>query len=415
MKRQRFISVFLSVLFLAALLTGTLTGCRTKPNTVQDEKTKISLWFYWDQVSSRKELKRLVEDFNQSQNRIEVEAQYVPDEDFKKRLALSMADDTMPDLALVNSADFRYFHAMRPFVELTEIVDDADGYLPQVAECCTVDDKLYGLPVRFHCPVLYCNVELLQQYDVAVPKTWDELCQAAEKMTDSGHYGFAVPAIDSEDSVYNFLPLLWSCGGDVDRLDSEESFRAFHILRRLEESGAMSRQAINLTSGDLVAQFVEGNIAMMVNSSSMVHSIQELSPRMKFEVESLPVYEENEESVSVIGGEVFGVTQGEHQVEAMEFLEYISNGERMEQYIGDAGFMVPRQDVWGQNFTNDVKKEKVLEIAQHSRTREFSVEWPLISDVLTEAIEAEIIGEKDEREILEEAAAKVKAIREEGL
>lgn len=415
MKRQRFISVTLSMLFLATLLITTLTGCRKKPDTVQAEKTKLSLWFYWDQGSSRRELKHLIEEFNSSQDEIEVEAQYVPDEDFKKRLSLSMADDTMPDLALVNSADFRYFHAMQPFVELTEVIGDKEQYLPQVLECCTIDDKIYGFPAGFHCSVLYYNANILYEHNMEVPRTWEELCLAAEVLTDEDHYGLAVPAVDSEDSVYNFLPFLWSGGGNVDSLDSEESRRAFALLRRLEESGGMSRQIINLTAGDLVVQFVEGNIAMMVNESTMIQSIREKNPRMNFGIANLPVYEEGGEDISIIGGEILGVTQGEHQEEALEFLKYISSENRIETKVSAAGFMSPCREVLEEPFPDDPKKQKVQEIVQYAHVREFSAAWPAISVVLNDAMEEEIIGERTEEEILTEAAEKIKEIREDGL
>lgn len=415
MKRQRFISITLATLFLATLLIGTLTSCGKKPDSVQAEKTKLSLWFYWDQGSCRSELKNLIEEFNSSQDEIEVEAQYVPDEDFKKKLLLSIADDTMPDLALVNSADFRYFHAMQPFVELTEVIGDKEQYLPQVIECCTINEEIYGFPVGFHCSVLYYNTSILYQHNVEVPQTWEELCQAAEALTDDEHYGLAIPAVESEDSVYNFLPFLWSAGGDVDHIDSEESRRAFELLRRLEESGGMSRQIINLTAGDLVAQFVEGNIAMMVNESTMIQSIREKNPRMNFGIDSLPVYEEGGETVSIIGGEILSVTQGEHQEEALRFLEYVSGEERIEAHASAGGFMSPRRSVLEDSFADDPQKQKVQEIAQYARTREFSTVWPAISAVLNDAIEEEIIGTREEEEILTEAAEKIKEIREEGL
>lgn len=68
----------------------------------------VTLWHYWDIPACQQTLSKLVKTFNASQDRITVEIKYVPDEDFKKQLALSMADGTMPDIAVVDSSDFRF-------------------------------------------------------------------------------------------------------------------------------------------------------------------------------------------------------------------------------------------------------------------------------------------------------------------
>lgn len=360
-------------------------------------------------------MRKMVEEFNASQDRIEVEIQYVPDEDFQKKLALSMTDDTMPDVALVDSADFKYFHEMRAFVDLTEVVDIWEEYLPEIMECCTIDGRIYGIPVGFNCSVLYYNVNTLQEQNIEVPETWEELYQAAVQMSQGERYGFAIPAIDSEESVYNFLPFLWTAGGDVDHLNSGESRRAFSLIRRLSESGGMSRQTINLTAGDLVVQFTQGNIAMMMNSSTMIDAIREQNPMLDFGVTALPALESGGESVSVLGGEVFAVTDGEHQGEAIEFFRFVTEKDRVEACVSDAGFMSARQDILEAQFEGDPQKQKALEIAGNARTREFTAEWPSVSYVLTETIEAEIIGEKEEAVILEDAAERIEKIREEGL
>ena len=41
----------------------------------------------------------LIDEFNHSQDDIEVTTRYIPDADFKKELALGMYEGTMPDIA----------------------------------------------------------------------------------------------------------------------------------------------------------------------------------------------------------------------------------------------------------------------------------------------------------------------------
>lgn len=401
-----------AVLLVFLLAAGLTAGCAKEEQAGEVTKENVTLWYYWSQSYSKKELANLVDSFNRSQDLIEVTTQYVPDEDFKKRLALSMADGKMPDLALVDSSDFKYFHAMEPFVDLTDEIDGIGEYLPAVKESCMVDGRMMGLPYGMNCTALFYNKDILENSGEKVPETWDELYETAVRLSTDTHCGFAMPALQSEESVYSFLPLLWSMGGSVDQLDSPQSREAFHFLRKLTQSNAMSKQTINLTSGDLIRQFVEGNIAMMVNSTTMIDSVRVLNPNLEYGVTALPAASDGTR-VSVLGGEVFGVTNGGHQEAAIEFLRYISDKERMETYMERSSYMAPRADVLENQYKEDSLKRSMIELTKSARTREFTVEWPYISIIITDMMEEEIIGEKSEEEIFLNAAERMKDIREE--
>ena len=80
-----------------------------------------------------------------------------------------------PDLALVDSSDFQYFHAMEPFVDLTDEIGGIEEYLPEVKEACTVDGRIMGLPYGMNCAVLFYNKEVFEKRQIQVPQTWQEL------------------------------------------------------------------------------------------------------------------------------------------------------------------------------------------------------------------------------------------------
>ena len=195
--------------FLLTLLLFT-AGCGRQAQEEESapEKTVVTLWHYWDIPACQQTLSKLVKTFNASQERITVEIKYVPDEDFKKQLALSMADGTMPDIAVVDSSDFRFFHNMKHFADLTGKLEVLPEYLPQAMEPCEIDGRVYGLPFGMNCPALIYNKQMLEEAGCAVPATWEEFCDTAVRTTNESHYGFAVAGIQSEESLYAFLPVL---------------------------------------------------------------------------------------------------------------------------------------------------------------------------------------------------------------
>lgn len=403
----------IAVSILAFAISTAAAGCTKEEIPQKPLKTQIVLWHYWDVKQNKKQLDNLVEEFNVSQDEIEVELQFVPSEDFKKQLALSMADNNMPDLALVDSSDFQYFYAMQPFVDLTDRVGELQKYLPVAMEPCKVGDRIYGQPFGVNCPALFYNKKIFREAGVEVPKTWDAFYEAAAATTGKNKYGTAygtaLSALQSEQSLYEFLPILWGMGADVDQLDSPAGKKAFDLLTKLTSSKAMSRDCINLTMNDLMNQFADENIAMVFQSSGIIDDLRERNPDMEFDVACLP---SDTGPVTVAGGEVFAVTKGKKQDQAIVFLNYIADKERMTDYMDGFGLLAPRQDVMDTQFKDDPIKHKFIDIFKSARYREVSVEWPKISRIVADAMRESIIGEKKNEEILSEAANEVRKIRE---
>ena len=323
-----------------------------------------------------------------------------------------MADGDMPELALVDSSDLNYFNAMQSFVNVTEQIENLDDYLPEAIASCKVDGQMKGMPLGMNCAALFCNTEMLEEAGVQVPKTWDELQETALKLTKEDRYGFAMPALRSEESVFSFLPLLWGYGGKIAEIESEESQAAFLKLRELSESGAMSPQVNNLTSGDIGRQFMEGNVAMVLVSSALQQTIQKEKPKMKYTMTIPPAGNENIERVTAVGGEVLVVTPGEKQAAALEFVKFVSEKCQMEKLVDQIGYLAPRQDILSEQVADSKALKNTYEILQYAKLREFSVDWPYVSVALTDAMEDEIVGEIPQSVIISNLAEKLRKNRE---
>lgn len=393
MERRSFWRKQCAILVAIGMVGGFFVGCGKEEEKPTKSRKTLTLWHYLDQSAGKQALSDIAEEFNASQKDIKVEIQYVPDEDFKKHLALSMADGDMPELALVDSSDLQYFNAMQSFVNVTDQIEEPEQYLPEATASCSVDGQMLGLPIGMNCTALFCNTEMLEKEGLRVPETWDELQEAACKLTKDNCYGFAMPALRSEESVFSFLPLLWSYGGKIADIKSKGSVQAFTKLRELSESGAMSSQTINLTSGDIERQFIAGNVGMVMVSSALQRTIQEENPKMKYTMTLPPAGDTAEDRVTTIGGEVLVVTQGEKQEAALKFVKYISEREQMKICLEGTGYLAPRKDILQEQIEENDALKNEYEMIQHARLREFSVDWPYVSTALTDAMEYEIIGE----------------------
>ena len=77
------------------------------------------------------------------------------------------------------------------------------------------------------------------------PTTWDELKAAAAKLTQGGRYGVAFSAIASYEGTWQFLPFMWSNGGDETDIASPQVAGALQMWVDLVDSGSASRSVRN--------------------------------------------------------------------------------------------------------------------------------------------------------------------------
>ena len=287
MKRTgKYISVCLCAVMIASMFM--CGGCQKQEKTKITKKKQIELWHYWDIPGNQQHLEELVDQFNQSQDKIEVKVSYIPDEDFKKQLALSMSEEKMPDIALVDSSDFQFLHQMKPFADLTDEIPELQEYSEKALAPCSADGRIYGQPFGVNCTAMFYNKKILEKAGCKVPDNWEEFEEIAAKVSDKTIKGFAITALQTEESMYEFLPILWSMGGDIHRINTASGQQAFLFLRNMEQEGSLSLQSISLTMGDLTNQFIKGKIAMMFNSSMAIDSIRESNPDLEFGVAAIP-------------------------------------------------------------------------------------------------------------------------------
>lgn len=404
-KTRKYISVCLCVVMFASMCL--CVGCQKKAETIEKKKKQIELWHYWDIPGNQQHLEKLVDQFNQSQDEIEVKVSYIPDEDFKKQLALSMAEEKMPDIALVDSSDFQFLHQMKPFADLTDEIPELREYSEKALAPCSVNGRIYGQPFGVNCTAMFYNKKILEKAGCKVPENWEEFKEVAEMVSDKTIKGFAITALQTEESMYEFLPILWSMGGDIHSINIATGQQAFLFLKEMEQEGSLSLQSISLTMGDLTNQFIKGKIAMMFNSSMAIDSIREGNPDLEFGVAAIPC---GNPQVTVAGGEILAVADNENKEYAIQFLKFLADKKRMKEYIDEFGFLAPRQEIMQQQFENDKEKGTFIDLYQNARTREISGNWPQISLTLSDTLREILVNENDSQTILDKSAEKIESI-----
>lgn len=362
---------------------------------VAGEKTDIKIWYYWETPMHQEALNTVISDFNASQDGITVSADYIPFADFKKQLSIGVAAEELPDLVIIDNPDHAAYAAMGIFADLTDELSswpDLEQYYAGPLGSLTIDGKIYGIPFGSNCLALFYNEDMLESAGSEVPTNWDELKVVAEETTTDGVVGFGISSLPNEEGTFGFLPWVWSTGATAYEINSEGGIKALTLFKDLIESGGMSKEVINWTQGDVMNQFISGNLAMMVNGPWQVPTMRSEAPDLNWNVALIP---KDEVYASDLGGENFAIINNENVSKSLEFLKFAVSPEQVTGYIDKFGYIASRKDVAETQYTDDPIMQKFIEEMAYALPRGPHAKWPEISNAISNAFNEVITGVAD--------------------
>jgi len=410
-----------ATLFFAIALTGCgknnfentskETASATQVEKAAVEKKKLTLWFYFEGKERFDKLKTLTDGFTAQNPNVEIEPVYVPFADLKKRLSVGLAAEDLPDLVIIDNPDHAAYAAMGLFADITDEVStwtDKDQFYEGPWSSTIYDGKQYGVPLGSNNLALYYNQQMLADAGVTPPQTWDELREAAKKLTKNGVTGLGISAPANEEGTFQFLPWLLSAGVNYDQIGSPEGIKAFSVLADLIKDGSMSKEIINWTQSDVLKQFSTGKIAMMVNGPWQLPELASTVPDLKFGLTFVP---KDKTFSSVLGGENLGVVKGDHVEEATAFVKYVVSPEVIKPFLQSFGYFPPRKDVAADPYWTENPQLKVFaENMEYAMPRGPHPKWPEISNVISQAMSKAFTLHSTPEEAAKEAQSKIDAI-----
>lgn len=410
MKLKKLLSMSLVAMMAMGMLAGcggssedteTTEGGETQETEAEGETQDVTIWYYWETEGHQVALDKVIQDYNDSQDDYEVTAKYVPFADFKKQLSIGASADELPDIAILDSPDHASYATMGIFEDLTGKFD-VDNYYEGTVNSCTLDGKLYGVPFGANCLALYYNEDMLNEKGCTVPTTWDELMDTAKSLTTDSVSGLAFCSVQNEEGTFNFVPWLWSTGASSYEIDSEGGIKALTFAKDLVDSGVMSKECTNWTQGDVMNQFISGNVAMMVNGPWQIPTMQQEAPDLNWKVTLIP---KDSEYASCLGGENYAVIKGGNTEGALAFLEYATEEEQVKYMMDAFGYISADQTIAENQFEEGSPYEPFVEELQYAQARGPLADWPSVSDAISLAFNEAMTGVSTP----EDAAAKAQA------
>ncbi|MDQ0893122.1 extracellular solute-binding protein [Agromyces ramosus] len=209
-----------------------------------------------------------------------------------------------------------------------------------------VDGTTYALPLIASARALFVNNALLEQAGVAAPPTtWDELLDAAVKVSalGGGIAGYGMP-LGSEEAQAEAAVWLWGGGGTFGdesaiTVDDPANLPGAEQIKKMIDAGATQADPGSTDRSPLMDIFVQGKIGMQVGLPPTVGQIEENNPELDYSIVPIPTQDGSPMTVGVADQLMAFQNDGDKQEAITKFFDYFFDPEVYVPWVQAEGFL----------------------------------------------------------------------------
>jgi multiple sugar transport system substrate-binding protein len=401
-------SMFRKVGLAAALALAVplaLAGCGGGDDSSGDPKALRVLDYYNNEPD--KSVYTKVLNACAKENGLTIQREAVPGDSLIAKVLQQSSSRTLPDVLMLDNPDLQQIAATGALSPLSDYNLSADGYVPGVVDASTYQDKLYGLQPITNTIGLFYNKDILAKAGVQPPTTWAELKAAAKKLTKGKQYGVAFSAPANYEGTWQFLPFMWSNGGDEKNIATPQVAEALQLWVDLVKGGSASKSVVNWTQADVADQFKAGNAAMMVNGPWQFPVLNE-DKNLHYDVVPIPAPKAGGTAIAPLGGETWTVPNTgskDKQKNAAKIVACL-NTDANQLLLAKERQTVPTKLALQDKFVAETPTMKAfsdLVKDARSRTGELGADWPKAATKIYTGVQSALTGGAPPLKALQEA------------
>ncbi|RXY98851.1 ABC transporter substrate-binding protein [Fictibacillus sp. S7] len=397
----------LSVFIMLLALILVLPACDSAEGK-QDGKIKLTWWDYYGSEAAVA-MNNAIKTYEKAHPNVHIERIEVPFGELKKKILLGAAGGELPDILIIDNPDHQMLAEAGILADLTKKVKvwgQEKNYFEGPLSSTVYKGKNYGIPLGSNNLALFYNEDLLKEAGIKPPKTWDELKNAAKKLTHNDVYGISVSAISQEEGTFQFLPFVWQAGSDLTHFNTQGSVDAISLWKELIDSHSMSKGVLTQTQQDVALQFINGKTAMMVNGTWQI-PVLEKEKKLNWNVVELPGYKENS---TILGGENYAITStSKHKEAAWNVLMFLQEKENAKKILIQKGNLPPRKDyIQDDYWQKDPRLKTFANSMEFAKARAYGAYYPSISEEIQKLMQEVLTGNMPADQAVKQAAKKIK-------
>lgn len=310
------------------------------------------LQFWSNHPGSSQDMEReIIDEWNAANPDIQVElvtggSNY---EELGQKFNAALSGGQLPDIIVASDVTWFNFALNGQTTNLDEYWDkagvDKDSFVTTLVEDYAYDGKHFGVPYCRSTCLMYWNTEMLEEAGLPSdrgPETWEEFAEWAPQLKEiTGDSPVVVVPDGSNYLDWYFQGMVWAFGGAYSQ-EWEPTFTAPETI----EAGEFLKEQVELghieISTDPTVAFGNGNSAALLQSTGSLGGLTETAS-----IEFITTYLPGPGPSCPTGGAGVAIPSGiadERKVNALKFIDFLTNTENTIKFSQATGYMPVRQD-----------------------------------------------------------------------
>ena len=335
----------------AAALTVTLAGCGFSGGSGSNDasgggKTTLNLLVpsysdntqgLWDDV---------IKGFEKKNPDVTVKLEVESWDNLESVIQTKIQGGEAPDI--YNGGDFAGFAADDLLYAAKDVVsaDTLSDFQESFVKNEELDGTAYALPLIASARALFVNNDLMTQAGVsAAPKTWDDLLDAATKISKLGNgiAGYGMP-LGSEEAQGEAAVWLWGGGGSFGNasditVDDSANLPGAEQIKKMIDAGATQADPGSTDRSPLMDIFIQGKIGMQVGLPPTVGQIKENNPALKYSIVPIPTKDGSPFTLGVADQLMAFKNDGDKKEAITKFFDYFYSSDVYVNWVKTEGFL----------------------------------------------------------------------------
>ncbi|MBF4993412.1 extracellular solute-binding protein [Arthrobacter gandavensis] len=286
----------------------------------------------------------VIKDFEAANEDIDVVLQVESWENIESVLQTKIQAGEAPDI--YNGGAFSAFAEEGLLYPAEEVASEATigDFQESFAQNEALDGTQYGLPLIASVRALFYNQDLFDEAGVqAPPETWDELYDAAKKISATGTPGYGMPLGSEEAQGESLIWFAGNGGGFGDEstitVDSPENVEAAEFMKKMITDGLTQPDPGATQRTPMLNVFAQGQIGMVYALPQTVGQIEEANPELNYGVAAVPTNTGEPSTLGVADRLMAFKNDGDKAEAVTKFMDFFFAEDQYVNWVQTEGFL----------------------------------------------------------------------------
>ncbi len=405
MLKMKKILTILTFLCIFVLLTANLYAQKT---------IRIGVPSYGDHTEAS--FKKMAADYEKANPNVKVKIENASWASWRQKIATDFIAGASPDVI--------YFTmAWLPGYVAEDLIQPLDAYLTPALRSqfpspligrVNFNGGIWALPSVTSARVMYVNLDLFKKAGAKIPETWDELKEAARKITQkTDAYGFGLQGKEVEMEKY-FFYVLWNFGGDLlnkdigatkSALNSPAAIKAAMFYESMIKEGLTQPNVTAYNREDLQELFKQGKLAMVITHKLLADEIRTQNHDVNYAMVDLPGVRKGSKGKTLGVIDVVSLTKNSKvKKEAFDFLVHTLKPEYQADWIAKAGLLPVTIEAGKEAVFQDEAFQALIRAVPNAKFSPLTEIYSKLADILIRELQNLYSGKKNAESAMNSAS-----------